>query len=453
MSAPTSLLGHMDDNSLDISTYGSTVDYLLENIPQLTHPWSIRTYARMRHDPQIASILQAYGGPIGRASWSLDPAGCRDEVVARLADDLGLPVKGYTEGEPDDANPDVKTIPPTGARRRKFTFAEHLRVTGLYRVYGHMFFEQAWLPAAGGFTLDVVQERMPQTVEALHLNPDGTLQSIEQSSLNGPAPRITTADHRLVYYTRQREGSNYFGESMLRPMYGPWLIKDQMLRVHATSCRRFGMGVPTAQALPGTNPTPQEIAEAQRAVANARASEHSGIAMPPKFRYALEGMTGSVPDTLAFTVYLDRQMTRSALTSILDMATSEKGARSLGETVMDLMVIAQQADANYIADTATQQLVIPLVDANWGDGEPAPQICVGDVGADVELTAQDMNWLLEYGGLQPDQPARAWIRQRYGLPEEDPDFQSSAAAPSSAADPNAPDPNADHPNKDGNTNP
>jgi hypothetical protein len=38
----------------------------------------------------------------------------------------------------------------------------------------------------------------------------------------------------------------------------------------------------------------------------------------------------------------------------------------------------------------------------------------------VQLTAQDLNWLLEYGGIKPDQPFRAWIRQRYGMPDEDP---------------------------------
>jgi hypothetical protein len=59
------------------------------------------------------------------------------------------------------------------------------------------------------------------------------------------------------------------------------------------------------------------------------------------------------------------------------------------------------------------------VDANFGEDEPAPRVIVGDVGADVELTAQDMNWLMQYGGIQPDQPVRAWIRQRYSIPDED----------------------------------
>jgi hypothetical protein len=407
VSMPTGLIGHMD--SLDVNAYGSVVDYLLENTPQLMHPESVRTFARMRHDPQLAAILQAYGGPIGRANWVVDGTGCRDEVTARIADELGLPVNGA-----DDE--------PTGARRRKFSVGEHVRLVGLYRVFGHMFFEQAWVERDGGWSLDVVQERMPQTVAALHLNGDGTLQSVEQSGFaNGrTAPKITTADHRLVYYSREREGSNYFGQSLLRASYGPWLIKDQMLRVHATSIRRFGMGVPTFEPIPGASIQPQQQLEADRVIARLRASENSHVNPPPGYRYVLAGMTGSVPDALGFITYLDRQMTRSTLTSLLDMATAERGARSLGETVMDLMVIAQQADARFIADTATQQLVIPLVDANWTEDEPAPRVLATDVGADVELTAQDLNFLLEYGGIRADKPARDWIRERYGMPDEDP---------------------------------
>lgn len=413
---PTTLHGYIDD-SFDVQAYGAVVDYLLENVPALVHPQSVLTFSRMRHDPQLTAVLSAYSRAIGRAHYAIDPKGCRDEVAAQIADDLGLPIL-----DADDE--------PGGARRRKFTFREHLRLAGLDRVYGHMFFEQAWADHAGQWRLDVVQERMPQTVSTLHLNKDGTLKAVEQGgalSISGQVaagakvPTITTDDHRLVYYVREREGANYFGQSLLRASYGPWLIKDQMLRVHATSIRRFGMGVPTFEPLPGASITPQQQAEADRVLANHKAGETSFVNPPPGFRLVIAGMTGSTPDALKFIDYLDRQMTRSTLTSILDMAVAERGNRSLGETVMDLMVLAQQDDAQNKCDTITSQIVVPLVDANWGEDEPAPRVVVGDVGQDAQLTAQDMNWLFEYGGLTPDQPLEAYLRERYGLPERDGD--------------------------------
>lgn len=420
MSMPTAMRGYVDD-AVTLDGFGAVVDFLLEQVPELHHPQSVLVYSRMRHDPQLAAILQAYARSIGRAHWAVDPTGCRDEVVAGIADDLGLPIKGVDEPE------------QTGARRRRFTWGEHLRLTGMKRVYGHAFFEQAWALQDGRWRLDQVQERMPQTVAALHLNNDGTLQSVEQAAVIGRTPpKLTTADHRLVAYVRDRMGSNYFGESLLRPSYGPWLIKDQVLRVHATSIRRFGMGIPTAEVQPGASVTVQQMAEAERIVTHLKAGEFTGVAMPPGFRLVLAGMTGSAPDAVAFINLLDRYMTRSTLTSILDMAVSERGNRSLGETVMDLMVMAQQDDAQATADDATAQIVIPLVDANWGEDEAAPRIVAGGVGADVQLTAQDLNWLFEYGGLRADTPARSFIRQRFGIPAEDPNDPVNQAPPADA---------------------
>lgn len=412
---PTSLLGYVDDSALfgeiGLETYGALVDAILEHVPELVWPRSNFTYARMRHDPQLAAILKVYFLAIQRAKWSVDPAGCRDEVAQQVADDLGLPILGV---DPE----------PTGARRRAFTFAEHLRLSLLDLVYGHMFFEQQWVQAGGRWRLATVAERMPQTVADIHLDSNGVIASIEQMALPGKqAPKITVADHRLVYYVNEREGSNYFGRSHLRPSYAPWLIKDQVLRVHATSIRRFGMGIPEVTAPAGA--TPQQVAEAQRLASSLKVTEHSGAGLPNGFTLNLKGLQGSVPDALAFLNYLDRQMTRSTLTSLLDMATAERGSRALGETVMDLMVYAQQAVAEAHADTATTQLVVPLVDANWSEDEPAPKIHVGDVGADLELTAQDVMWLTEYGALTTDPELESFLRARYGIPAIDPGYRLS----------------------------
>lgn len=406
MSAPTNLPGYVDEAALTINGYGAIVDYLLEQIPELLHPWSVHTYARMRSEPQLGAILRAYKLALTRATWTIDGAGCRDEVTQRIADDLGLPIKGI---DPE----------PTGARRRQFSWAKHLRTAAsLSLTFGHAPYAQQWTEQDGKFRLEMVQERMPQTIAAIYLNPDGTLKSAQQNALIGKkAPTITTADHQLVWYAREREGSNYFGRSLLRESYGPWLIKDQVLRVWATSNRRNGMGVWQVTAPAGA--TPQQLAEAQRIAATTKASEQAGVGLPAGFVAELKGLTGTLPDHNELANYLDRQMTRSTLTSILDMATAERGARSLGETVMQLMIYAQQSEGLRIAEDGTEQIVIPLVDANWGEDEPAPQICVDEIGADDQLTAQDMNWLMEYGGLSADDVLEAHTRQRYGLPPID----------------------------------
>lgn len=429
MSTPLTLPGYMDDGQLFNDGYGIALDYLLEQVPELQHPLSIRTFARMRHEPQLAAICRAYVLAMTRGNWTIDGDGCDDEVTQRIADDLGLPIKGT----------DPK---PTGARRRGFTWAKHLRLACALRLtFGHAPFAQQWQPEGDGMRLAMVQERMPQTIAAIRLNDgDGTLKGAEQYGSTGgnPDQMIRTANHQLVWYAREREGSNYFGQSLLREAFGPWLIKDQMLRVHASSIRRFGMGILEVQAPPGA--TPQQIAEAQRYASSIKASEVAGAGVPNGFTTALRGMQGNVPDALAFITYLDRQMTRSTLTSILDMATAERGSRSLGETVMQLMIYAQQAEAQGIAEDATEQIVIPLVDANWGADEPSPRINVADVGSDEQLTAQDLNWLFQYGGLNPDDVLEEHTRQRYSLPPIDKATRRVEITDPEPVDPTAPTP-------------
>jgi hypothetical protein len=92
---------------------------------------------------------------------------------------------------------------------------------------------------------------MPQTVDEIKLNGDGTLAGIEQEAPIGRRTRRRSARRTgRWYYVNEREGSNYFGQSLLRPSFAPWLIKDQVLRVHATSIRRFGMGIPDVRGPP-----------------------------------------------------------------------------------------------------------------------------------------------------------------------------------------------------------
>jgi hypothetical protein len=441
MSEPTAMRGYVDDSAvLTLDGYSTGVDYLLEHIPALVHPESVRVFSQMRTDPMIAGILKAYAGPINRAHWSIDPAGCRDEVVEKIADDLGLPIKGWSD-EPNEDEPDAKVQAPTGARRRKFTWARHLRLVGMYRVFGHMFFEQNWTETAGGdglrWSLDMVQERMPQTVAGLKLNTNGTLNAVAQGSIVGKDTiLLTTADHRLVHYVREREGSNYFGQSLIRPCYAPWLIKTQVMRVWPTSNRRNGMGIWQVTAPPDAQP--QQILEAQRLASSTRASEGAGLGLPAGFTAELKGMTGTLPDHAELANFCNQEMARNTLTMLLTMAGAERGNRSLGETVMDLLIMAQQDDAEFIAGEATDQLVIPLVDANWGESEPAPRIDVGQVGADVETTAQDIYWLTAYAGLKPDRPAREWIRQQRGMPPEDPKDPIYALPAPDAPTPTAP---------------
>ncbi|MGP3914312.1 phage portal protein family protein [Nonomuraea sp. 10N515B] len=409
-SAPTRDIGHLDSN------YGQWYGDLLEQIPDLTWPLSARTYSVMRHDPQLTAVLAAYSLPIRRATWAVHPAGCRDEVVAMVADDLGLPILGM------DAEPGP-------ARRRGVRWTDHLRVALLSLVYGFVPFERRYAIVGKQARLVNLGERMPHTIGSIQLAADESVASITQ---NLAATRPIPAN-RLVWYVHDREAANWTGRSVLRASYGAWLLKHETWRVHATSIRRFGMGVPSMEAPPGA--TAAQVAEAQRLASALRVGDQSGVGIPHGYKLNLTGLTGSVPDALGFIHYLDQQMSRSALAGLMDLGDTSNGSRALGDSFLDLFLLSLQSVADELADTATTGqtgmpgIVTDLVDLNWGPDEPAPRIVVQDVGSRQEVTAEALDMLLKSGAIAPDPALEAYVREAWRLPER------SQPAPTPRPDP------------------
>lgn len=402
MTAPTRLAGYMDEGSRWSSTFAD----VLEHVPDLLWPTSVPVYAQMRRDPQLSGVLAGFFLPLRRATWTVDPAGCRDEVVRLVADDLGLPVAG------DDK--------PGAARTRGVSWAEHLRTALLHLVFGHYGFEQlAEIDGQGRARLVGMFERLPQTITQIHTDRQGQLTGISQDVRvkETDAPQIN-AD-RLVWYVHDREGSAWQGTSLLRPAYAPWLLKHEMLRVHAISNRRWGMGVPTIEWDSDATPSGAQQTQASAAAQAARAGDTAGLALPPGAHLLLRGLQGNVPDTLAFIRWLDQQMSRMVLAGFMDLGDTPNGSRALGETFVDLFTLNLQAVGDYMADVITRQAAARVVEWNWGDTEPVPRIVVADVGTRHEVTAQALAALLASGAISADPALEAYVRRMSRLPQRE----------------------------------
>jgi hypothetical protein len=318
---------------------------------------------------------------------------------------MGLPVAGD-----DDPGP---------ARLRGVSWADHLRTALLHLVYGHYGFELLADTSTGQARLTGIYERVPATITFIHSDPVGDFGGISQlyhpDSLE--SPEIPAA--HMVWYCHDREGSAWHGNSLLRPGFAPWLLKREMQRVLATSSRRFGMGVPTVRALPGTTPTPGQMAEAATFAEQMRGGESAGGAVPPGFVVELQGLLGGVPNTMEFIRWLDQQMSGMVLSRWMDLGNTVTGSRALGESFIDVFMLALQAIADSVADTATRQIAARLVGWNFGEDEPVPRVTVADVGSRHEVTAEAIQMLMASGAIQADPALDAWVRREYRLPPRD----------------------------------
>jgi hypothetical protein len=409
--APTTLRGSLS-GGWRFGQYTGWWTDVLEYVPDLTWPTSVWTYARMRHDPTLQSVISAYMHPLLRASWSIDPRGASDAVAGQCADSLGIPLLG------------AETKDPGAQRQRGVKWVEHVRLAALTLVFGHMAFEPTYDLSTGVALLKALPERMPQTISNIQIDGDGVLRGISQSAtplgtdLSGTVTIAYDEDparSELLWYVNNREGAAWQGQSIFRSCFGPWLIKQDIIRAHATGIRRFGAGTPVMEPVQGYTPTPGEVAEAQRLAQAVRVGETGG-ATTKGFTLHIKGVEGTLPDALPFLNYLDQQMARSALTSTLDLGNTPNGSRALGLAFLDVMAMAQQGFAEQIAATASR-LCTAIATYNEGDAATAPAVVVGDVANSERVMADTVGQLISAGALVMDDELQAWVRRVLDLPQ------------------------------------
>lgn len=386
-----------------------------EDTPELQWPRNIEVYDKMRRqDAQVMSVLRAVTLPIRRTTWRIDPNGARPEVVQMIADDLGLPI----QGQPASHRPRT---------RDRFSWKEHLRLALLMLPFGHAYFEQTYRIDENGMArLRKLGFRPQRTISQIDVDRDGGLKSIVQFGDTTASDNKMDVD-RLVAYVLDREGGNWLGQSLLRPAYKFWLLKDRLLRVQVQSIDRNGMGFPvyTDGELPENLP-PKEYKEIEEANLKAgltiargvRSGETAGASVPNKAKLELLGVTGQLPDAEAPIRYYDEQIARAVLAHFLNLGT-ETGSWALGSTFADFFTQSLQTFAGDIAETATQHIVEDLVDINWGPSEPAPRIVFDEIGSRHPITAEAIKSLIDCGALTADEDLEHFLRTVYGLPDAD----------------------------------
>ncbi len=382
-----------------------------EDTPDLRFPLSAYVYDRMRRtDGQVGSVLSAINLAILGARWHLAGDDVRPEVMTAVSAELGL------------------NTPAGRARRRRhgIVWRQHCREALLSLVYGFYPFEQSYQvgpplpgvaapPGTGGYVAHIhkLSPRPPRTLTDVTVAADGGLAGIIQT------PRPGDRDHphgvpipvdRLVYYCHDREGADWYGNSILRTAYPSWLIKDHLRRLGPMVVERNGMGVPVV-----TYPENGSRARALEIAKAVRAGDEAGAAMPAGYTLTLLGVTGTLRDELPLLKYHDEEIGRSALAMFLNLG-HDNGARALGDTFVNYFLRAGDATAEEVGETTTEHVIRDYVEHNYGPDEPYPLLVADRLDADAEPTAEALAALAEAGLLTPDPPTEDDIRRRHQLP-------------------------------------
>ena len=373
----------------------------------LVFPRSADTFAKMlREDAQVTAIFRAVSLPIRRANWQLDPNGAPPEVVAHVAEDLRLRVRG------DDPHK------PLAPRAGRVSWEKHLEQALYSLIFGHMFFEQVYEVGADGREhLRKLAPRWPGTLTKINVADDGGLESIEQQASGGKktrSPKIHVS--RLVAYCFDDLGGQWVGRSILRPAYKNWVIKDELLRLELNTLDRNGMGVPVYTGSEFANDPEGDLERGQDIVEGFRSGDHAGASIPAGAKLEVKGTSGQLISPREAIAYHDNMMARSVMAHVLNL-DGKGGAYALASTQNDLLVQSLQTMAEWVQDVATQHVVEDLVRVAFPEHDGLmPQLVFDPIASKKEITPGDLAGLLNSKAIFPDKDLEEDLRRRYTLP-------------------------------------
>ena len=380
----------------------------------------VETYEAMWNDTQLEGLYLGTTLPVRRYRWALDPQEANEELVARLSRDLGLPI---LDGKP-----------PQGRTKGRFSFPDHLRIALKALGYGSYYFEQvAEIYEEGGrqwARLRKLAPRPPRSIVDIKVAPDGGLEAIKQlgSFLLPGDDRGTIPVSRLVAYVWDHDPGEWYGRSIFRSSFRNWAVKDRLIRVDAMKHERMGMGVVVTKGGEGDDDTKAKALLATGS--RVRAGEEAAAYIEHDQSLTIEGVRGTVPDTIAALRYHDEQMAKAFLMMFMNLGMTETGSRALGESFIDFFDHAQQALADWFRDTFVTHVIEDWVTWNYGPDEPCPGL-IYNRGDDEDLSVTDLATLVEKGLITVTPEIEDVLRERFNLPAKA--DGSSVAQPGTAA--------------------
>lgn len=374
--APTGSYGVDDSWYIDLMAGGPDVN------PLLTGRAKYQVYNEMRlSDPTVRSCLWMFKLPIRAASWKVTPASEDpvDKLVAEaVAWQFGL------EDDIDDG-------------RLDFTWDQSLAQALLYLDFGAMFEEiiwademETWYDSDGDphpvRPISRLAPRFPSSViRVAHDWKSGSLDWIVQD-LPGARP---IPGSKLLHYALDREGHNWWGTSLLRPMYGPWRLKKALMIAAGIGWDRHAVGTPVVRFPLGGGNVARQQAEA--IARNYRVHERGYVVLEGPAPTAQGGGNlwdiqilngaGTLADPVTLMKEYDVQIATAGLQMFARLGTTATGSRAVGEVLSDPFYLAVQSIAKSLAAVRTRHAVRQFVTMNFGAEIDTPKFEVSKIQA------------------------------------------------------------------------
>lgn len=375
------------DNKTGMDLIGMTANESAEMMP----PMRFFTFDQMsREDAAVKSTLWLLTQPIRSAFWSLVPA-TQDPADIMVADALrwqfGL------EGQPG---------------KMDLSWREQLAQKMLMLRYGCMFEEiiegevDIFYDADGDphpiRPFARLAPRFPQSIRF----PDGIVTDHSTGYIKTFQQWIPHAQpipgRKMAWYVLDREGTDWLGTSLLRPMYGSWKLKRAVMISAGIGWDRFAFGTPVIRYPKGGGDLRKKEAEAIGR--NWRTHERGYFVLEGNkeqgWDISIEG-SGNMEDPTNLIHVYDEQIASAALQHFIVLGRVS-GPRALGDALAEPYYMFLQSLADDMAEATMKHVFRKWVNMNFGPEYEVPKLAASKLQArNVAILAAALAALADAG--------------------------------------------------------
>jgi len=241
---------------------------------------------------------------------------------------------------------------------------------------------------------------------------------IQQWLLSGGFKDIP--DWKVALFTHEKEGDNYAGMSILRPVYKDWYMLDLIVKLNAMAHERYGVGIPVAKQDSEVTVAPTEWDKLREGLSNLRSNEEGYLEVPAGVSLEILKMASSTSSDMLPTIeYHTKQIYANVLAQFLQLGqgASGSGSKALGEDASKLFLHSLEYIADYVCETLTNTLAKDLIELNWGAGSAVPKMTHEKIGDDnIQLFSDAIMKLTQAGVMTPTVSTETFIRDMLKLP-------------------------------------
>lgn len=333
---------------------GKIAGFDLDPVEAWQVPTRWDTIDRMMTDPDIGAVLAALTLPILAAPLDVEPAS-DDPFAIELADFINAQLGGMST-----------------------SLAGHRFEVMRYLAWGARAFEIVMVDdGKGGYSLRKLALRPNKTILSWHVDDHGGPDGLTQQT---PSDTKRLTMDRLLMFVHQREGGDITGRSIMRDIYRPWLIIDDLARVGVVAVERHGAGLPVLHYT-GTSPTEKDLYERAMMAIRAHTKGYLLLAngVESMADFEIKGVSGTVLDPVPQMAWHQATLYRRMLAQFMLLGSGDVGSFALSADQSGFFLQALRFVTGEVDDIYTRHLVPKLVGYNWAnvDSTLLPRVVTG----------------------------------------------------------------------------